>query len=103
MIQTLSRYYSNTFGDYDKQAAINLFLGMFRWVSAWRRPLKTFRPQISSSQHLWDLQTDYYLHFPTTYQVKTDYCGWMFDEDELEEYIMVNYEDCSEKDKQETS
>ena len=30
VIQTLSRYYSNTWGDYDKQAAINLFLGIFR-------------------------------------------------------------------------
>lgn len=71
VIQTLSRYYSNTFGDYDKQAAINLFLGMYR-------------PQISSSVALWDLGTDYYLHFPTYRQVKADYCAWMYESGELE-------------------
>lgn len=32
VIQTLSRYYSNTFGDYDKQNAINLFLGVYRFA-----------------------------------------------------------------------
>ncbi|VDM58942.1 unnamed protein product [Angiostrongylus costaricensis] len=35
VIQTLSRYYSNTFGDYDKQAAINLFLGVTTDYCAW--------------------------------------------------------------------
>ena len=32
VIQTLSRYYSNTFSDYEKQDGINLFLGVFRSV-----------------------------------------------------------------------
>uniref|UniRef100_A0A158QLD0 SAC domain-containing protein n=1 Tax=Haemonchus placei TaxID=6290 RepID=A0A158QLD0_HAEPC len=71
VIQTLSRYYSNTFGDYDKQAAINLFLGMFR-------------PQISSNLPLWDLGTDYYLHFPTHFKVDADYCAWMYDKKDLD-------------------
>ncbi|XP_064473715.1 polyphosphoinositide phosphatase-like [Ornithodoros turicata] len=50
IMQTLSRYYSNTFSDADKQNAINLFLGVYR-----------------PSQHttpLWDMNTDYYLHNP---------------------------------------
>uniref|UniRef100_A0A158P8H0 SAC domain-containing protein n=1 Tax=Angiostrongylus cantonensis TaxID=6313 RepID=A0A158P8H0_ANGCA len=78
VIQTLSRYYSNTFGDYDKQAAINLFLGVFR-------------PQISSNQALWDLTTDYYLHFPTHIRLTTDYCAWMYDDDCLEKMISAEY------------
>ncbi|CAJ0927665.1 unnamed protein product, partial [Mesorhabditis belari] len=74
VLQTLSRYYSNTFGDYDKQAAINLFLGIYR-------------PQITCQTSLWDLSSDYYLHFRPGTRVTTDYCGWMYDEDELEEII----------------
>ena len=27
-------------------------------------------------------------------QVKTDYCAWMYEEDELEDYVLINYEDC---------
>ncbi|VDK47066.1 unnamed protein product [Anisakis simplex] len=61
VIQTLSRYYSNTFGDYDKQNAINLFLGVFR---------------PGSLPHLWDYATDYYLHFPIGYRNTADYCQW---------------------------
>lgn len=48
IMQTLSRYYSNTFSDADKQNAINLFLGVYK-------PGKSVVP-------LWDLPTDYYLH-----------------------------------------
>ncbi|KAM3721339.1 Polyphosphoinositide phosphatase [Dirofilaria immitis] len=65
VIQTLSRYYSNTFGDYDKQNAINLFLGVFR--------------PSNSSCHLWDLGTDHYLHFPADFKMKADYCAWFVD------------------------
>ncbi|KAK6729147.1 hypothetical protein RB195_006284 [Necator americanus] len=79
VIQTLSRYYSNTFGDYDKQAAINLFLGVFR-------------PQITNSVPLWDLATDYYLHFPTYSKVGTDYCAWMYDEDDLDRIVTLAIE-----------
>ncbi|WKX90438.1 hypothetical protein Q1695_009356 [Nippostrongylus brasiliensis] len=89
VIQTLSRYYSNTFGDYDKQAAINLFLGMFR-------------PQISSNMALWDLDTDYYLHFPTHSEVTTDYCAWMYEKEDLDKAVMAyerkdRGETCEEK------
>nr|CAB3246187.1 polyphosphoinositide phosphatase [Phallusia mammillata] len=48
IVTTLSRYYSNTFSDADKQAAINLFLGIFK--------------PFPSQDPLWDLSTDYYLH-----------------------------------------
>uniref|UniRef100_F1KTV5 Polyphosphoinositide phosphatase n=1 Tax=Ascaris suum TaxID=6253 RepID=F1KTV5_ASCSU len=65
VIQTLSRYYSNTFGDYDKQNAINLFLGVYR---------------PGSLPHLWDLATDYYLHFPIGYRNKSDYCAWYLED-----------------------
>ncbi|KAK6106560.1 hypothetical protein QQG55_24700 [Brugia pahangi] len=68
VIQTLSRYYSNTFGDYDKQNAINLFLGVFR-------------PR-NKSCHLWDLGTDHYLHFPVDFKMKADYCAWFVDPDD---------------------
>ncbi|XP_014670628.1 PREDICTED: polyphosphoinositide phosphatase-like isoform X2 [Priapulus caudatus] len=50
IMQTLSRYYSNTFSDADKQSAINLFLGVYR-------PEK-------GKPNLWDLPTEYYLHHP---------------------------------------
>ncbi|CAL1282798.1 unnamed protein product [Larinioides sclopetarius] len=48
ILQTLSRYYSNTFSDADKQNAINLFLGVYK-------PSKTTPP-------LWEMMTDFYLH-----------------------------------------
>ncbi|VDP04813.1 unnamed protein product [Soboliphyme baturini] len=61
VIQTLSRYYSNTFADYDKQNAINLFLGVFR-------------PGAEGGLSLWELPT------PTTEAfvepADVDYCAW---------------------------
>ncbi|KAH9381086.1 hypothetical protein HPB48_010758 [Haemaphysalis longicornis] len=48
IMQTLSRYLSNTFSDADKQNAINLFLGVYR--------------PFEHNFALWDLTTDYYLH-----------------------------------------
>ncbi|GAU95241.1 hypothetical protein RvY_06890-2 [Ramazzottius varieornatus] len=50
-LRTVSRYYSNTFSDFDKQVSINLFLGVFE-------------PPIHQGSHLWELQTDYFLHHP---------------------------------------
>lgn len=50
IMQTLSRYYSNTFSDADKQNAINLFLGVYR--------------PYEQNFALWDMTTDYYLHNP---------------------------------------
>lgn len=48
LIESLRRFYSNSFMDSQRQDAINLFLGNFKW--------KEGRPR------LWDLSTDYYLH-----------------------------------------
>ncbi|CAF1057416.1 unnamed protein product [Adineta steineri] len=50
IVQTLSRYYSNTFSDAEKQHAMNLFLG-------------TFRPRLGRA-HFWELASDYHLHDP---------------------------------------
>ncbi|XP_041988138.1 polyphosphoinositide phosphatase [Aricia agestis] len=52
IMQTLSRYYSNTFSDAEKQNTMNLFLGLF--VPTPGRPA------------LWEYPTDYYLHHPET-------------------------------------
>lgn len=48
IMQTLSRYYSNTFSDQEKQHTMNLFLGLFIPEEG--------KPQI------WEILTDYYLH-----------------------------------------
>ncbi|XP_068202078.1 polyphosphoinositide phosphatase isoform X1 [Palaemon carinicauda] len=48
IMQTLSRYYSNTFSDTEKQNAINLFLGVYH---PW-----------DASFPIWELQSDYLLH-----------------------------------------
>ncbi|XP_078036879.1 polyphosphoinositide phosphatase FIG4 isoform X1 [Augochlora pura] len=48
IMQTLSRYYSNTFSDQEKQHTINLFLGLF--IPEEGKP------------PIWELITDYYLH-----------------------------------------
>ncbi|CAB3223688.1 unnamed protein product [Arctia plantaginis] len=50
IMQTLSRYYSNTFSDAEKQNTMNLFLGLF--VPDQSRPA------------IWEYQSDYYLHHP---------------------------------------
>lgn len=48
IMQTLSRYYSNTFSDAEKQHAINLFLGLY--------------VPTEHKQPIWEQNTDYYLH-----------------------------------------
>ncbi|XP_043474019.1 polyphosphoinositide phosphatase [Leptopilina heterotoma] len=48
IMQTLSRYYSNTFSDQEKQHTINLFLGLFI-------------PEEGKTP-IWELLTDYYFH-----------------------------------------
>ncbi|XP_028034235.1 polyphosphoinositide phosphatase isoform X1 [Bombyx mandarina] len=50
IMQTLSRYYSNTFSDAEKQNTMNLFLGLFI-------PDPTKHP-------IWEFPTDHYLHHP---------------------------------------
>lgn len=52
IMQTLSRYYSNTFSDTEKQHSINLFLGYYI-------PSRTHSKQ---NQPIWELQSDYYMH-----------------------------------------
>lgn len=54
IVTTLSRYYSNTFSDADKQSAINLFLGVYRHSAV--------AATTTSSPHLWEITTDEYLH-----------------------------------------
>lgn len=48
MIESIKRFYSNSFVDAQRQEAINLFLGNYVWEKG--KPM------------LWDLNTDYYLH-----------------------------------------
>jgi hypothetical protein len=48
MIESIKRFYSNSFVDAQRQEAINLFLGNYVWEQG--KPM------------LWDLNTDYYLH-----------------------------------------
>ncbi|KNC28029.1 hypothetical protein FF38_06824 [Lucilia cuprina] len=52
IMQTLSRYYSNTFNDTEKQHSINLFLGYY----------KPSKSHLKQNQPIWELQTDYYMH-----------------------------------------
>lgn len=52
-MQNLSRYYSNTFSDQEKQQSINLFLGHF----------VPYEPH-ENGEHLWDITNDYQLHNP---------------------------------------
>lgn len=57
-MQTLSRYYSNTFSDAEKQNAINLFLGLFK-------------PSESQPQ-IWEYSSDYYFHHkPVIFRLKS--------------------------------
>ncbi|KAK9499830.1 hypothetical protein O3M35_002791 [Rhynocoris fuscipes] len=55
IMQTLSRYYSNTFSDAEKQHAMNLFLGLFI-------PRENEIP-------IWEQTTDFYLHHPETIKI----------------------------------
>uniref|UniRef100_A0AAR5QGL2 SAC domain-containing protein n=1 Tax=Dendroctonus ponderosae TaxID=77166 RepID=A0AAR5QGL2_DENPD len=58
IMQTLSRYYSNTFSDAEKQNAINLFLGLFK-------------PSENQAQ-IWEFASDYYFHHkPNIFSLKS--------------------------------
>eukprot|EP00051_Salpingoeca_urceolata_P001074 m.38400 g.38400 ORF g.38400 m.38400 type:complete len:1456 (+) comp11181_c0_seq1:1803-6170(+) len=48
ILQTVTRYYSNAFTDLEKQAAINVFLGVYK--------------PSEHTQDLWDFETDHFLH-----------------------------------------
>ncbi|ORY81595.1 SacI homology domain-domain-containing protein [Protomyces lactucae-debilis] len=52
MIESIRRFYHNSFLDAQRQDAINLFLGNFRVPGA-----------LSGHQHLWEMENDYKLHF----------------------------------------
>uniref|UniRef100_UPI00358F8A78 polyphosphoinositide phosphatase isoform X1 n=1 Tax=Myxine glutinosa TaxID=7769 RepID=UPI00358F8A78 len=87
ILQTLSRYYNNTFSDAEKQDAINLFLGVFR--------------PSSTGLQLWDLTTDYYLHHPPHLPLSTPSftCWWSpkalsslplpYDEEEMDKKAII--------------
>ncbi|BES98687.1 SacI homology domain [Nesidiocoris tenuis] len=55
IMQTLSRYYSNTFSDAEKQHAMNLFLGLFK-------PYENDIP-------IWETMSDFYLHNPSSRKI----------------------------------
>lgn len=59
IMNTLSRYYSNTFSDAEKQNTINLFLGLFI-------PKEHCPP-------IWEYFTDYYLHHPQAINYKSNF------------------------------
>lgn len=68
MIESIKRFYSNSFIDAQRQEAINLFLGNFVWEKG--LPM------------LWDLNTDYYLHHDflgTNLKLKPSYTHWYTD------------------------
>ncbi|KAJ8026494.1 Polyphosphoinositide phosphatase [Holothuria leucospilota] len=81
--QTVSRYYRNAFSDADKQNAINLFLGVFR-------------PHCEEKLHLWDLETDHYLHHASDKTV-LNYTKWNshthWFEDRVINYLPLPYEE----------
>ncbi|KAJ3056503.1 phosphatidylinositol-3,5-bisphosphate 5-phosphatase [Rhizophlyctis rosea] len=64
MIESIRRYYSNSFTDAEKQDAMNLFLGHF--------------VPDDGLPHLWDLPTDYFLHNenPRRKRPKRSYVRW---------------------------
>lgn len=81
-MQTLSRYYSNTFSDTEKQHSINVFLGYFIprentkgkcKKNVWPPKVNRITQKINTSEFhfsiriaenipIWDLPTDYYMH-----------------------------------------
>lgn len=60
IMQTLSRYLSNTFSDQEKQQSINLFLGLY------------IPYENEDSEQLWDMTNDYNLHNPVTNIITTE-------------------------------
>ncbi|GME74459.1 unnamed protein product [[Candida] boidinii] len=68
MIESVKRFYSNSFIDAQRQEAINLFLGNYTWEKG--LPM------------LWDLNTDFYLHnnyFNFGLNYKPSYTHWYTD------------------------
>ncbi|KAI9330399.1 SacI homology domain-containing protein [Obelidium mucronatum] len=72
MIESIRRYYSNSFTDAEKQDAINLFLGNFIPPP----------PGNGTGPMIWDLPSDYYLHHdpdPLPKAKKRSYKKWWID------------------------
>lgn len=61
LIESIRRFYSNSFMDAQRQDAINVFLGNY---------------QYTVGTNLWDLSTDYYLHNVATNEEKRSYRQW---------------------------
>ncbi|KAJ3390138.1 phosphatidylinositol-3,5-bisphosphate 5-phosphatase [Lobulomyces angularis] len=63
MLESIKRYYNNSFTDADKQDSFNLFLG-------------NYIPNKKS--HIWDMQSDFYLHndHPEIRRPKRSYINW---------------------------
>lgn len=68
IMQTFSRYYSNTFSDAEKQNAMNLFLGLFV-------------PDEQGPQ-LWEFTNDYYFHHKPVLDLERSLTQW-YDEELL--------------------
>ncbi|KAI8589540.1 polyphosphoinositide phosphatase Fig4 [Geranomyces variabilis] len=89
MIESIRRYYSNSFTDAEKQDAINLFLGYFT-PSASTVAAGALSPSSSSAASasagnaiaLWELANDYYLHNeePRKKRPKRSYTRWFTQE-----------------------
>ena len=62
MIESIKRFYSNSFVDGQRQDAINLFLGHYVW--------KEGRP------NLWEMNTDFYLHNNDLKGSRRSYTHW---------------------------
>ncbi|XP_076466433.1 polyphosphoinositide phosphatase-like isoform X2 [Babylonia areolata] len=86
IMQTLSRYYSNTFSDVEKQQAFNLFLGVFE--------------PVEGQPNLWELPTDFYLHNPLTMgkilSTRASYSQWW--EKPVYEHLPKAYDEVSKSE-----
>lgn len=91
IMQTLSRYLSNTFSDTEKQHSINLFLGYYipyensHKGKEYKRleDIRTFNHKINRSDNaaIWELPTDYYMHNLQTFndheKTLTPFTDWV--------------------------
>ncbi|CCH45607.1 hypothetical protein BN7_5190 [Wickerhamomyces ciferrii] len=91
MIESIKRFYSNSFIDAQRQEAINLFLGNYVWEKG--KPM------------LWDLNTDYYLHniqSLTSHKFKRSYTHWWTDSNliKFNEYYDLKFDDNDNEDEE---
>ncbi|ESO10569.1 hypothetical protein HELRODRAFT_72070 [Helobdella robusta] len=89
IMQTLSRYYSNTFSDSEKQNAMNIFLGVFIPSS------RSSPSQASGSKQIWELSSDYYIHNEAALDLgklnRRSYCQWW--DQRILDCLPYSYED----------